>query len=421
VFHPGVVAENLAELPTPDAWRVLSHTDLQRQVEVFEFMERERQMELVSTLPQPQLLSLIEEMSADDRADLLRSMEDDQLERLLPLIAQAERSEIRRLLSYPESSAGALMTTDYASLPEELSVRDALAALHHQAPDRETIYYIYVLDELRHLRGFVSLRKLILARPDLLVREIMDRDVLSVRVTEDQESVANKMARYDFIAMPVVDDENRLVGIITHDDVLDVMREEATEDAHRMGAVAPLEESYLGTPFHTLAWKRGIWLVLLLVAGFGTSSLLNLYDGVTEKHEWLVWFLPLVLASGGNSGSQSATLIIRSMSLGELNRSNQNRIIRREVATGVALGTAMGLLALVFSVQYVPWTHALVVGGTIALVVTFGTTNGTLLPITLKRLGFDPALMSNPLIASLSDALGVLIYYNVALLFLRSM
>ena len=168
VFHPGVVAENLAELPTPDAWRVLSHTDLQRQVEVFEFMERERQMELVSTLPQPQLLSLIEEMSADDRADLLRSMEDDQLERLLPLIAQAERSEIRRLLSYPESSAGALMTTDYASLPEELSVRDALAALHHQAPDRETIYYIYVLDELRHLRGFVSLRKLILARPDLL-------------------------------------------------------------------------------------------------------------------------------------------------------------------------------------------------------------------------------------------------------------
>ena len=415
VFHPGVVAENLAELPTADAWRVLSHTDLQRQVEVFEFMERERQMELVSTLPQPQLLSLIEEMSADDRADLLRSMEDDQLERLLPLIAQAERSEIRRLLSYPESSAGALMTTDYASLPEELSVRDALAALHHQAPDRETIYYIYVLDELRHLRGFVSLRKLILARPDLLVREIMDRDVLSVRVTEDQESVANKMARYDFIAMPVVDDQNRLVGIITHDDVLDVLREEATEDAHRMGAVGPLEDSYLATPFHTLAWKRGIWLVLLLVAGFGTSWLLNHYDAVTENHEWLVWFLPLVLASGGNSGSQSATLIIRAMSLGELNKQNQALILRREVATGVSLGLAMGLLALMFAVCYVAWPSALVVGGTITLVVTLGTTNGTLLPIVLRNLGFDPALMSNPLIASLSDALGVLTYYNVAL------
>jgi magnesium transporter len=307
------------------------------------------------------------------------------------------------------------MTTDYASLPEELSVRDALAALHHQAPDRETIYYIYVLDELRHLRGFVSLRKLILARPDLLVREIMDRDVLSVRVTEDQESVANKMARYDFIAMPVVDDQNRLVGIITHDDVLDVLREEATEDAHRMGAVGPLEDSYLATPFHTLAWKRGIWLVLLLVAGFGTSWLLNHYDAVTENHEWLVWFLPLVLASGGNSGSQSATLIIRAMSLGELNKQNQALILRREVATGVSLGLAMGLLALMFAVCYVAWPSALVVGGTIALVVTLGTTNGTLLPIVLRNLGFDPALMSNPLIASLSDALGVLTYYNVAL------
>ena len=420
IFHPAVVAENLGALVTAEAWKVLSQSPLQRQVEVFEFMELDRQIELVSTLEKAHLSALIEEMAPDDRVGLLRNLEDDQVELLLPLVAQAERSDIRKLLSYPESSAGALMTTEYASLREELTVREALAALHSQAPNRETIYYVYVLDEARHLHGFVSLRKLILARPDSLVRDIMDRDVLSVRVDEDQESVANKMARYDFIAMPVVDDENRLVGIITHDDVLDVMREEATEDAHRMGAVAPLEESYLGTPFHTLAWKRGIWLILLLVAGFGTSSLLNLYDGVTEKHEWLVWFLPLVLASGGNSGSQSATLIIRSMSLGELNRSNQNRIIRREVATGVALGTAMGLLALVFSVQYVPWTHALVVGGTIALVVTFGTTNGTLLPITLKRLGFDPALMSNPLIASLSDALGVLIYYNVALLFLRS-
>jgi magnesium transporter len=410
IFHPAVVAENLGALVTAEAWKVLSQSPLQRQVEVFEFMELDRQIELVSTLEKAHLSALIEEMAPDDRVGLLRNLE----------VAQAERSDIRKLLSYPESSAGALMTTEYASLREELTVREALAALHSQAPNRETIYYVYVLDEARHLHGFVSLRKLILARPDSLVRDIMDRDVLSVRVDEDQESVANKMARYDFIAMPVVDDENRLVGIITHDDVLDVMREEATEDAHRMGAVAPLEESYLGTPFHTLAWKRGIWLILLLVAGFGTSSLLNLYDGVTEQHEWLVWFLPLVLASGGNSGSQSATLIIRSMSLGELNRSNQNRIIRREVATGVALGTAMGLLALVFSVQYVPWTHALVVGGTIALVVTFGTTNGTLLPIMLRRLGFDPALMSNPLIASLSDALGVLIYYNVALLFLRS-
>ncbi|MCY2966138.1 MAG: magnesium transporter, partial [Planctomycetota bacterium] len=420
-FHPGVVAENLAALTPAEAWHVLSQSNLRQQVEIFEFMELDRQIELVSTIDKPRLSALIEEMSADDRAELLRNMEEDQVELLLPLIAQAERSDIRKLLSYPESSAGALMTTEYASLREELTVREALAALHSQAPNRETIYYVYVLDEARHLHGFVSLRKLILARPDALVRDIMETDVLSVNVNDDQEAVANKMARYDFIAIPVVDAQERLVGIITHDDVLDVMREEATEDAHRMGAVAPLEDGYLSTPFFTLAWKRGIWLILLLVAGFGTSSLLNLYDGVTEQHEWLVWFLPLVLASGGNSGSQSATLIIRSMSLGEMSRANQPRIIRREFATGLVLGSAMGLMAFVFASQYVPWPHALVVASTIALVVTFGTTNGTLLPIALRHLGCDPALMSNPLIASLSDALGVLIYYNVALLCLRLM
>lgn len=420
IFHPGVVAENLGALAINHALTVLSQADLQRQVEVFEFIDLDRQIELIGILERSHLASLIEAMAADDRVALLRNLDEDHIETLLPLIAQAERADIRKLLSYPDSSAGALMTTDYAALVEESTVRDALAALHSQAPDRETIYYVYVLDEARHLHGFISLRTLILARPDALVRDLMNSDIISVNVTDDQEVVANKMARYDFIAMPVVDDQGRLVGIITHDDVLDVMQEEATEDVHRLGGVAPLEEGYLSTHFFTLAWKRGIWLVLLLVAGFGTSSLLNLYDGVTERYEWLVWFLPLVLASGGNSGSQSATLIIRAMSLGELTKANQARIVRREFLTGMLLGTAMGVLAFVFAVQYVPWLSALVVASTIALVVTLGTTNGSLLPIILRQLGFDPAIMSNPLIASLSDAMGVLIYYNVALLCLKS-
>ena len=419
VFHAGVVAENLAALTTAEAWHILSQTDLRRQVEVFEFMELPRQIELVSTIDRPHLSALVEEMSADDRTGLLRNLDEEQVELILPLVAQAERNEIRKLLAYPESSAGAIMTTEYASLREDMTVRQALAALHSQAPDRETIYYVYVLDDARHLHGFVSLRKLILARPEALVRDIMDRDVLSVRVDEDQETVANMMARYDFIAMPVVDPEGRLVGIITYDDVLDVVRQEATEDAHRMAAVAPLAEGYLATPFHTLAWKRGVWLVLLLVAGFGTSWLLRQFDPFIKDHEWLVWFLPLVLASGGNSGSQSATLIIRSMSLGEMTDRNQSLIVRREVATGLALGTAMGLLGFAFAANYVAILHALVVGLTIALVVTFGTTNGALLPIILRRLGMDPALMSNPLIASLSDALGVLTYCGVAIVLLR--
>ncbi|HEY2253934.1 MAG TPA: magnesium transporter, partial [Planctomycetaceae bacterium] len=347
---------------------------------------------------------------------LLKNMDPAQVELLMPLFAQAERGDIRKLLSYPEHSAGSIMTTDYASLPEGITAREALAQLRSQAPDRETIYYVYVLDHARHLHGFVSLRKLFLARPDALVSELMDKDVISVRVDEDQEVVANKIARYDFIAMPVVDDQGRLVGIVTHDDVLDVVQQEATEDAHLMGAVAPLEDGYMDTPFFTLAWKRGIWLVLLLVAGFGTSEVLSHYNKETERWEWLVWFLPLVLASGGNAGSQSATLVIRALALGQLNRETQLRIGRRELMTGFVLGGTMALLGFIFASFHVVKADAAVVAGTVALVVTLGTVNGTLLPIALKRLGFDPALMSNPLIASLSDILGVLIYYNVALL-----
>jgi magnesium transporter len=420
VFHPGVVAENLEALSAAECWGVLSHTNLQRRVEVFEFLALPRQMELVATLDKKDLSALLEAMSSDDRVALLKNMDEEKLELLLPLIAHAERGDIRRLLSYPEHSAGSIMTTDYASLPEVVTVRDALARLRLQAPDRETIYYVYVIDDARHLHGFITLRKLFLARPDALVSELMDKDVISVRVDEDQEVVANKIARYDFIAMPVVDDQGRLVGIVTHDDVLDVVQQEATEDVHRLGGVEPLEDGYLSTSLITLAWKRGIWLVLLLVAGFGTSAILSHYNSETEHFEWLVWFLPLVLASGGNAGSQSATLVIRALALGQINRETQARIGRHELYTGLLLGTTLAVMGFSFALFYVTRSQAAVVAGTVALVVTFGTVNGTLLPIVLKKLGMDPALMSNPLIASLSDMVGVLIYYNVALFALGS-
>jgi magnesium transporter len=418
VFHSGVVAENLEALSNDEIWRVLSHTPLRRRVEIFEFLSLPRQIELVTALDKAGLSALLEEMAPDDRATLLKNMDQAQVEMLLPLIAQAERGDIRKLLSYPEHSAGSIMTTEYASLREDMTVRDALAQLRTQAPNRETIYYVYVLDDARHLHGFVSLRTLILARPEALVAELMDKDVISVRVDEDQEAVANRMARYDFIAMPVVDDQGRLVGIITHDDVLDVVQQEATEDVHMLGGVSPLEDGYLSTPFITLAWKRGIWLVLLLVAGFGTMAVLRHYNDETQHLLWLVWFTPLVLAAGGNAGSQSATLVIRAMALGQLNRETQLRIGLRELATGLALGGTMALLGFIFASRYVSMSDAAVVAATVALVVTLGTVNGTLLPMILKQMGMDPALMSNPLIASLSDMLGVLIFYNVALIVL---
>ncbi len=419
VLHPAVVAENLEALSDEDLLQVLRQAEMPRQAEVFAFISLPRQVALVDTMDNAHLSALLEEMASDDRTILLSEMDEDHVDRLLPLIAQAERSEIRKLLSYPENSAGSLMTTEYASLPEALTTRDALSQLRLQAPDRETIYYIYVLDEGRHLRGLVSLRKLILAKPEALVAQILDRDVISLRVTDDQDTVVQQMAKYDFIAMPVVDDQNRLVGIITHDDVLDLVQDLATEELQRMGAVEPLEDGYMSTPFLTLAWKRGVWLVLLLVAGFGTSAVLQAYRLVSQKYEWLGWFLPLVLASGGNAGSQTATLVIRTIALGGLARGDHWRMLRREFLTGISLGLCLAIMGTLFAWQYQDLHHALIVGVTIAAVITFGTVNGTILPIVLRRLGMDPALMSNPLIAAISDVLGVLVYYNMALFVLE--
>ena len=308
----GVAAEVIEGLDPTDAWRVLSQCAADRQAEIFQYFSFPYQIQIVDHIERNALSRIIEEMPADDRVDLLERMDPEHVEALLPLIAQAERGDIRKLLSYEEGSAGSIMTTEYASLPEHITVEEALNRLRLQAPSRETIYYIYVTDEDRRLLGFVSLRKLLLARRSLLLRDIMERDVISVKVDDDQEFVANEIGKYDFIAIPVVDQENRLVGIVTHDDAADVMQEEATEDALLQAGVAPLEDSYLETAFFELVWKRGFWLVILLFAASLTAQVLSFLEqnilGEDDVRNWMVLFFPLVLASGGNAGSQSATL-----------------------------------------------------------------------------------------------------------------
>ncbi|MEX0702163.1 MAG: magnesium transporter [Planctomycetales bacterium] len=416
-LYPPVAAEVLEGLPAEDVWRVLENCSLSRQVEIFEFLSLAEQVELVDKLDRKRLSRLVEEMSPDDRVDLLSRLGPERVENLLPLIAQAERSDIRKLLSFPEQSAGAIMTTEYASLPADITVRDALDRLRKQAPDRETIYYIFILGEDRRLDGMISLRDLILAKPDAKLADLMRRDVISVRVDDDQEHVAQELARYDFLAIPVVDSQNRLVGIVTHDDVLDIVQEEADEDAYRLGAVEPLEDSYLETPLLTIVWKRGMWLVLLLFAALGTSAVLSRYEEVSQKNAWLIWFVPLVIACGGNAGSQSATLLIRALALRE--SVGSLRVVGRELAAGFSLGLFLGGLGFLLALLYVPRGHAMIIGTTVMLVVVMGAVTGAMLPILFKRLGMDPALMSNPLIASLSDILGLLIYYNVAVLVLR--
>jgi magnesium transporter len=414
-LYPAVAADVLQSVEPADQWRVLQSTDPPIRAEIFQFLPLHNQVRLVETMDRPELSRLIEAMSADDRVDLLGRMDPEHVEELLPLLAQAERADIRKLLSYDDYSAGSIMTTEYASLPADITVREALGRLRHQAPSRETIYYVYVTDEERHLLGFLSLRKLILARPETQLSSIMERDVISVRVDDDQEHVAREIARYDFIAIPVVDNQNRLVGIVTHDDAADVLLEEATEDQQRLGAVDPLDDSYLRTAIRTLAWKRGMWLVILLGAAFGTAWVISFFvDESGGGAGWMMMFLPLVLASGGNAGSQSATLVIRAMALGEVQTRDSWRILRREVGLGSLLGGTLALLAVLVACLLVAWWQASVVAATVFLVVLFGTVIGAMLPVWFQSLGVDPALMSNPMIAALVDVMGVIIYYNIA-------
>lgn len=418
VLHPAVIAEVLEGLDSEETWRVLTTCSIQKQVEIFEFMSLSRQMELVQIIDRESLSHLIEEMAPDDRVALISRMDPAFVSDFMPLIAQAERNDIRKMLSYPEDSAGTIMTTEYAWLSEKITIREALNQLRLQAPSRETIYYVYILDEGRRLQGIISLQELILANPDALLQDKINRDVIAVRVDDDREIVAQELAKYDFLAIPVVDNQNRLVGIVTYDDVIDIVQEEATEDAYRAAGVEPFEDNYLETSLRTVLWKRGSWLFFFAAVALISGIVLNHYHGIIEKVSWMVFFLPLVMASGGNAGSQACTLVIRAMTLGEINPTKYWVLAKRELLMGGLLGLWISLLGIVAAVLIfgLEIQNAMVVFITVFMVVYLGNFIGLILPIMFKKVGMDPALMSNPMITAIIDVLGVAIYLGVAVL-----
>lgn len=423
-LHPVRTAEFMEGLTAEEAWQVLQHADLPTRAEIFNFFDRDKQLEILEKADRRRLGLLIAELPSDDRVDLLKGADQQLVAELLPLVPPKARRDILRLLSYPEGTAGAVMTSDFAKLPASLNVRQAIEELTRQAQDLETIYYIYIVDDDDHLIGLVSARQLIstLVRPNTRMDELMERNLVTVNVNDDQETMAAKVARFDLLAIPVVDEEHHLLGIITHDDVIDVVREEATEDAHRLSAVDPLERSYLETDWLTLTWKRGIWLVILFFGGLLTAFALQSYEGHLAEVSWLILFIPLVISCGGNSGSQSATLVITAMTVGDVRLSDWTRVLVRELFVGFFLGAGLGLLgyAVAFAVTGNAMT-SLVIPTTILFVVMCGTLVGSLLPMLFRRLGLDPALMSNPFVAGIIDILGIIIYMNVALLLLAYM
>jgi magnesium transporter len=415
-LHPATVAEFSEGLDEADIWRLIATVPVERQAEIFPYYPLPRQVELVKAADRAHLGPLLEWMAADNRDDLLRELDPEFVEEILPLVAKAERHDIRMLLSCPEGSAGSLMTTEYASLPADITAGEAIARLRMQAPDSESIYYIYVLDAERHLVGFVSLRDLILAKPTALVADLMQRDVITVRMDEPQEKVVEQLARFDFIAIPVVDDHARLVGIVTHDDVLDAVRQEATDEAQMSAAITPLGEGYLDAAITSMTWKRGVWLAILFATAAVTAMVLSTWK---SPHAWLVAFIPLVIASGGNSGNQSATLVITALSTGDCRLSDWRRILRREFALGLLLGLILAVPGYLLALAYAPTpAQAIVIPATILSVVLIGSLVGSVLPLVFRSIGLDPALMSNPFVSAIVDVVGLVVYMGLALVLL---
>src|SRR5579884_1639491 len=348
-LHPATVAESLTDdaISVEDVWRFLNTATITNQAAIFEYFPLDWQVKMVEGTGQQHMAKLIEQMSHDDRAELLRRLRPRVAESLLRLVDEADRRDIAALVKYPENSVGALMTTDYAWLPAQMTVQEALDRLRVLAPNKETIYYVYIVNDQRKLLGAVSLRDLILASRHALLSDIMEKQLVTARATDDREKVAQDLTHYDLLAIPVIDAEDRLVGIVTYDDVIDVVVSEATEDVHRLGAVGPMTENYLEASLIKVWWKRAHWLAVLFAAELLTFTALSYFEDAIAEVVVLSLFVPLCISTGGNSGSQAATLITRAMALGQIGPRDSFRVLRHELAMGLVLGLTLGVIGFV--------------------------------------------------------------------------
>ena len=438
-LHPATVAEVLEGEFTPEQiWEILSHADIGKQAAIFEYLPSHVQVEMAKKV-RPQLAELIARMSHDDRVDLLQRLAPEVREALLRLIDEADRRDIASLFAYAENTVGALMTTDYAWIPAHVTAAEAIDLLRAQAPDKETIYYIYVLDEPvrradgslspRRLLGVLSLRDLILAPRQELVRDLMETEVVTLRHDTDVETAAEIFARYDFLAMPVVDDEFGMLGIVTHDDILDVVTREATEYLQKQAGVVPIEEGYLEAHFSHVWKNRAKWLAVLFIMQMFTIEAMAHFESLLETVAFVMVFQPLCLSVGGNAGSQAATLVIRALALRQIRTRDWMRVLQREVLMAAALAAFLGLLAVARTYFATPsaildkvpgdsfWHLIGVVTGAVMGICMTGALVGAMLPVLIKSIGMDPGLMSAPLIATLSDVLGIVIFFQFVRVF----
>jgi magnesium transporter len=433
-WPPADVAEVIVDLPENDQVIIFRVLPAALAADVFEYLDVEAQQRLLRAMAHEQVVAILNEMSPDDRTALLEEMPSAAARQLIRLLTPDERRVAQSLLGYPEGSVGRLMTPDFIAVHEDWTVKEVLNYVRENGQDSETLNVIYVVDDRGKLIDDLRMREFLLRPLDAKVSDFRDHTFFALRVNDSQEEALNAFRKYDRVALPVIDSNEVLVGIVTSDDMLDVAEEEATEDIQKFGGMEALDEPYMRISLYRMVRKRAVWLVVLFLGEMLTATAMATYQDELAKALVLALFLPLIISSGGNSGSQASTLMIRAMALGEVNLRDWWKVMSKEVQAGLFLGILLGVIGIVrvgawamigetyFHRQpYGPhWPLvALTVGIALVGVVLWGTLSGSMLPFILRRVGADPATSSAPFVATLVDVTGLIIYFSIALLIMR--
>ncbi|MEE3437084.1 MAG: magnesium transporter [Lachnospiraceae bacterium] len=410
------IAWLMDDMEDEDSLRIFRILPKNMAADVFADLEIDDQQYIIQSLSEKEASSIIDNMMADDATDLLEEMPANIVKKILRNASPETRADINHLLRYPEDSAGSVMTVEYVDLRETMTVEDAIKRIRRIGLDSETVNICYVVDDQRVLRGTVALRYLLLKNDDEIIGEIMNDNVISINTLTDQEEAAQMFQKYDFTAMPVVDNENRMVGIITIDDVIDIMQEEATEDIEKMAAIIPTEKPYFKVSIFETYKTRMPWLLLLMISATFTGAIITRYEAALASHVILTAYIPMLMDTGGNAGSQASVSIIRGLSLNEIEFKDifdaMWKEIRVAVLCGITLAAANFVKLLV--IDRVPLAIAAIVCVTLVLVVMIAKTIGCSLPLIAQRLGFDPAVMASPLITTIVDAISLTVYFLIA-------
>lgn len=414
-MHPSDITDLFSLLESPEKRQLRDMLTHDLFGDIFEEMETQDQAELLTDIDRDQAKTLLDDLSPDVRVDLFQTLDDEISRELLEILDQDEKEDVRRLLRYDEDSAGGTMTTEYAHVIDSMTTGQAMSYIKANAEEFELVYYIYVLDRDQVLKGVVSLKDFILAEPDCPVTEVMVKDPFYVEEHEDREEAARLLSRYNLLALPVLDDHHRLVGMITHDDIMDVMEEEATEDMVHFGGASSLENTYLQNSILHVVRTRVWWLVGFLFFASLSAMVIHRYEQSFLSHTWLVFFIPMLVGTAGNAGTQSATIIIRSLATGEVEQHHIWQILRRELAVGLFLGLFIAAFSILRTYPELGNIyHSMTFALSMVVVIALSTLVGSLFPMIAERLQIDPALMSSPLLATFIDVVGLMIYFEIA-------